>query len=478
MTQPYIPRPYQPPATNYMLDHPRCAVWGFLGCGKTGASLDAIATLNIVEPGPTLVIAPPKVAENTWTDEGSKWEEFEHLRFSRLVGTPDERARALRREADIFTVSQENLPWLMDRLKNDWPFRKVWWDEATKLRGYRGSEQESVNGRKFIRATGGERLRAFSKITHSRIDRFVELTAKPSPNGLKNLWPQMWFLDKGKRLGSTYTGFMDRWFQRSFDGYSVLPLPHAQKEIQTSIADICMSLDEKDYFDLDEPIVTNVYVDLPAKARSQYKDMEKNFYLEIKGRKIEAFNAASKTNKCLQLAAGAIYHDRDVENDEDRRAKNWSVVHDVKIEALRNIIEEANGTPLIVAYNFKSDLARLKKAFPRGVHYQTNKHKEAFKRGEIDLLFIHPASAGHGVDGLQYGTNMMVFFSRDWNLDNYDQLLGRINPVRQFQAGFDRPVFIWHILARGTMDEEVDERHISKREVQDILLEAMKAKKM
>lgn len=474
--QPFIPRPYQPPATNYMLDHNRCAVWGFLGCGKTGASLNAINILDLYEPGPTLVLAPPKVAANTWSDEAAKWTDFSNLKFSPIVGTPSERADALKKKADIYTCSHENLPWLMEKLKNDWPFRKVWWDEATKLRGFRGGEQTSKLGKKFIKSAGAARLREFAKITHSRIDRFVELTGKPAPNGLQNLWPQAWFLDKGARLGGSFDAFSQRWFRPDYSGYGIAPLPHADKEIQDKLKDICMSLDEKDYFDLKEPIVTNVYVNLPPKSRALYKEMEKNFYMRVKNKSIEAFNAASKTGKLLQIAAGAAYHDRDIDSDDHPKAKEYTVLHDEKIDALKNIIEEANGTPLIVVYNFRSDLERLKKAFPHGRHYQTKKDEDDFKAGKIDLFFLHAASAGHGIDGFQKVTNMMVFFSRDWNLDTYDQVVGRIGPVRQFQAGLDRPVFIWHIMARDTMDEEVDERHRTKRSVQDILLDAMKFK--
>lgn len=470
----YTPRAYQPPTTQYILDHPRCAVWGFLGCGKTSATLDALATLDMCEPGPTLVLAPPKVARSTWSDEAQKWEDFHRFKISPLVGTPAERQTALWKKADIYTVSHENLPWLMDKLKNDWPFRKVVWDEATKLRGWRGSEQTSKLGKKFIRSAGSARLKEFGKITHSRIDRFIELTAKPAPNGLKNLWPQLWFLDKGARLGNSYDAFMQRWFKLGYNGYDVVPLPSADKEINEKIKDICISLDEKDYFDLKEPIVTPVYVDLPTKARSIYKEMEKQFFVKIKNKEIEAFNSASRSGKLLQIASGVLHHNQEFSDDGEKKDKEWSAVHDEKIEALKSIIEQANGTPLIVAYAFVPDLIRLKKAFPNGVHLQTKKQEDDFKAGKIDLLFLHPSSAGHGLDGFQRATNMLAFFGRDWNLDTYDQLVGRINPVRQFQAGFDRPVFIWHIMARGTMDEDVDVRHKTKGSVQDILLNAVK----
>lgn len=476
MSKPFTPRPYQPPTTNYILDNPRCAVWGFLGCGKTGASLQAHTVLDLVEPCPTLVIAPVRVARSTWGEEAAKWDDFKHLKISPVVGNPDERAAALRRPADIHTINFENLPWLMDRLKNDWPFRRVIWDEATKLKGWRGSEQTSPRGKKFIRAGGASRLRQFAKITHSRIDRFIELTGEPAPNGLKDLWGQLWFLDKGLRLGHTHEAFMQRWFEKSYDGYSVIPKDCAQDQIHGKLKDICIALKAEDYFDIKKPVEIPIWVNLPPGARKLYKDMEKDFYMKIKNNGIEALNAASKTGKLLQIAAGAAYHDRDVDSDSDRKAKDWSLIHDEKILALHSVIAESNGMPILVAYNFKSDLARLKKYFPKGRHIDTKKDEDDFKAGKISLAFVHPASIGHGVDGFQYVTNVLVFFSRDWNLENSNQLLGRIGPVRQIQAGFNRNVFVYYIMARDTMDEEVDARHKTKRSVQDILLDAMRVK--
>lgn len=467
----FTPRPYGKLITNHILDNPRCAVWAGTGFGKTSATLEAVNLLNIIEPGPTLVIAPPRVARSTWKDEIAKWDVFENLTISCLIGTPTERDTALKRKADIYTISDTNLPWLIEKLKNDWPFQKVVWDESAKLRGLRCSEQKSKSGKVFIRAGGSMRLRGLARLAHKSINRFIELTATPSPNGLKNLWGQLWFLDKGQRLGRTHDSFIRRWFKTDYDGYTILPMPHAEKEILERVNDLCISLNPNDWFNLQEPVFLPIYVDLPAKTRALYKDMQKNLYMEIKGRGIEAFNAGAKTMKCRQVASGLAYHDQI--GDTEREC---AYLHDEKIQALQSIVEENQGTPIIVIYDFKAELKRLKKVFPSGRHLDTGKDEKDFKAGKIDLLFMHFKSAGHGIDGFQYVTNIMVILNPDWNLEDYDQGIGRIGPVRQMQAGLNRPVFIYPIVARDTIDEDVLERWKTKRSVQDILLDATKRK--
>jgi SNF2 family DNA or RNA helicase len=263
---------------------------------------------------------------------------------------------------------------------------------------------------------------------------------------------------------------MNRWFQASFDGYGVKPLPYAQVEIQDRLRDICLTIDAKDYWDIKDPIVRPVYVDLPPKARGIYDEMQKKMFAEIAGNPIEAFNAASRTNKCLQLANGAVY----IGDDDGSDSRPFAEVHTEKIQVLESIIEEACGMPIIVGYNFKSDLARLKAAFPTGRHLHSAEDEEDFIAGKIPILFAHPKSAGHGIDGFQYVTNIIALFGHNWSLEEYIQLIERIGPVRQFQAGLDRPVFVYPIIARDTVDELVMARRESKRSVQDLLLEAMK----
>ncbi len=451
------PRPYQHLIVDHIINTPRCGVWAGMGLGKTSATLMALDLLSLVEDVyPALVIAPLRVAQTTWPDEVAKWEEFKHLRVMPVTGSEDERKLALTKLAAIYTINYENLPWLQEYLGDAWPFKTVIADESTKLKGFRLSQ-------------GTKRARALARVAHTKVTRFVELTGTPSPNGLADLWGQSWFLDAGVRLGRTFDAFRQRWFQKSFDDYSIQPLPHAQGEIQGKLSDLCLSLNAKDWFDLREPIVNTIYVDLPPKARVKYREMERQMFMELEGHEVEAFNAASRTMKCLQLANGAAYVGED--------AEKWVEVHDEKIQALEDIIEEAAGMPVMVAYHFRSDRERLLSRFPSAVDLATAEGLRRFKEGRAPVGIGHPGSIGHGIDGLQNVTNILAFFGHDWNLENYTQIIERIGPTRQMQAGHDRPVFIHHIVARDTVDELVMARRESKREVQDILMEAMKHRK-
>jgi len=461
MTRTFTPHGYQRDIIDYIIDTPRCGVWAGMGLGKTVSTLTALDMLELIEPGPVLVVAPLRVASSTWPDEAKKWDHLKHLRISAVVGTPDDRRAALRREADIYTTNFEQLPWLVEHLGDKWPFKKIVADESTKLKGFRLRQ-------------GTQRAQALAKVAHKHANRFIELTGTPSPNGLQDLWGQAWFLDGGVRLGRSYQAFIDRWFrseQVGNDRHAIRlePLPFAREQIEDKLRDICISLDPRDYFNIDEPIVNVIRVELPAKARALYRDMEREMFMEIDGSEVEAFNAASKTIKCLQLANGAVY--------TDESCTKFSEVHDVKLQALEEIVEEAAGMPVLVAYHFKSDLARLLKAFPRGRVLDADPQTiRDWNAGKIPVLFAHPASAGHGLN-LQDGGNILAFFGHWWNLEEYQQIVERIGPTRQAQAGHDRPVFIHHIVAAGTVDELVMARRDSKRAVQDLLLEAMKARK-
>ena len=433
----------------------RCALWAGMGLGKTSATLTALERLNLLEPVyPALVVAPLRVAKTTWPEEVEKWAHTEHLRVSAIVGDFDERMKALHTKADIYTINYEQLEWLVKLYGKKWPFRTIISDEATKLKNFR------------IRQ-GGKRAKALYQVSWLDIvNRFIELTGTPSPNGLQDLHGQIHFLDQGKRLGRTYTGFQQRWFQKAWDGYGLNPLPHAQGEIEERLEDICLSIRPEDWFDLKKPIPVPVYVDLPPKARKLYTEMEKEMFMELDGEDVEAFNAAARTMKCLQLANGAAY----VGEEETRR---WVAVHDEKIEALKSIEAEAAGMPLLVAYNFRSDLARLRKAFPRSRVLDDNpKTLKDWNKGKIPMLLTHPASAGHGLN-MQDGSNILVFFAHNWNLEEYEQICERIGPMRQMQSGHNRPVFHYHIIARNTVEETVMERLETKAKVQDLLMERM-----
>ncbi len=438
----------------------RGAVWAGMGMGKTSATLTAIRDEHLLIGGPTLVIAPLRVAQSTWPDEIDKWDHLHDLTISPVVGDVKARRAALKRKADIYTTNYEQLPWLIEQCKDNWPFQTIIADESTKLKNFRVRQ-------------GGKRAKALAQVAHNKTKHFVELTGTPSPNGLMDLWGQVWFLDAGVRLGRSFTSFVDRWFRPvrvGADPHAVQYVAHkfAQAEIQDRLSDLCLSIDARDHFDIEQPVINNIYVDLPTQARIQYEELEREMFFSIGETEIEVFNAASRSQKCLQLANGAIY------KTESRQT--WHEIHDQKLKALESVIEEAAGMPVLVAYHFKSDLERLKKSFPKGrVLDKDPQVIRDWNAGKIPLMFAHPASAGHGIN-LQDGGNILVFFGHWWNLEEYQQIIERIGPTRQLQAGHDRPVFVHHILARGTIDEQIMERRISKRAVQDILLDAMKRK--
>jgi SNF2 family DNA or RNA helicase len=453
----FTPRPYQQQIIDRILEQERVAIWAGMGLGKTCATLTALDILSLLEPGPALVLAPLRVARSTWPEEARKWDHLRHLVVQPIVGTPREREAALKVPAHVFTMNYENLQWLCDFYGDAWPFGVVVADESTKLKSFRLRQ-------------GGSRAQALGKVAHTKVRRFIELTGTPASGGVIDLWGQSWFLDRGERLGKSFSAFTSRWFRRipTAGGFMrVEILPHSQREIEAALRDVCLAIRPEDHFDLREPIVTAVPVDLPPAARRAYDAMHREMVAELNGHDLEAFNAAAKTMKCLQLANGAIYTDAE---------RNWTEAHKAKLEALDDIIEEAAGAPIIVAYHFKSDLARLKKAFPYGRELDKNPKTIAdWNAGKIPILLAHPASAGHGLN-LQDGGNILVFFALNWSLEEHQQIIERIGPVRQAQAGHNRPVFIYHIVARGTVDELVLERLHSKRSVQEILLEAMKGR--
>lgn len=456
----FTARPYQTLLTDFMLENERCAAWAGMGLGKTTSTLNAIDILQLLDNRPVLVVAPLRVATTTWPDEVRKWNHLRHLTVLPIVGSEKERLRALKYDANILTTNFEQLPWLVEHYGERWPFATVVIDEATKLKGFRLRQ-------------GTQRAKALGRVAHTKIKRFIELTGTPAPNGLEDLWGQAWFLDKGERLGHSFDKFKQRWFRKKYSGFGTEPMDHAQDQIQRALRDICLTIDAKDWFDLKAPIVNNIYVELPPKARALYQDMEKRAFMEIAAmgtlHGVDAIGAAQKLGKLLQLSNGAAY--------VGEGGKAWGEVHDAKIQALDEIVEEAAGMPVLVSIQFKSDLARLLKAFGKdAIALNTQEGVRRAQAGEGKVWLGHPASMGHGVDGLQQHTNIMAFFGHDWNLEQRLQIIERIGPTRQMQAGMDRPMFIHNIIARDTADSLVIERVETKRSVQDILMNAMKVK--
>lgn len=768
----FTPHNYQLPAMEHLLHLRRCGLFAPMGSGKTVMTATALDRLSYVEDVyPALILAPKRVALSTWPEEPDKWAHLDHLRVVCAAGLEVKpRAAALRAEADLVTVNYDQLAWLTEFWGSDWPYRTVVADEWTKLKSFR------------IRQ-GGKRAGAFGKIAHTKVERFIGLTGTPSANGLKDLWGQLWFVDKGERLGKTFSAFEQRWFSKSRDGYGLEPHPWAMDEIMAAIRDVCLTVDG---LPVDEPITNKLYVDLPPAARDLYKQMERKMFAEIEGREVSAVHAASRTNKCLAegtevlckrgwvaiedvtshdqvwdgadwvSCAGSVYngvlpvvvcwgaqvtpdhklltksgwreaqeimsgkpgerHERadvrlpdgvaslrecttgaqregdlvaslcvwtrgrayrseladgkqgfvkivrvqtgadahlfpwnarydrapglghvekhgitvlkrvrqglaelrrarrnglralailvlrflgghgpdvsgrfdtgtagqrrwlqpgelslgftekaskqqahkplpnktvgpcdgfasrcasgpetrdrvrtaaerlagrpralapatarvyDVLNagprqrfvargvggapfiahnclqiangavymDPDDSDSPWEPLHDAKLEALDSVIAEAAGTPVLVAYAFKSDLARILKRYPQARQLDAN--PETIRRwnaGEIPVLVAHPASAGHGLN-LQYGGNILAFYGIGWNLENHLQIIERIGPQRQKQAGFDRPVFVHYILAKHTVDDMVFDRLVNKKSVQDALLDGLKRRK-
>lgn len=448
----WTPRSYQKPALAHMLNNPREALWMGMGLGKTSVSLEAVSVLHALdEVKQVLVIAPLRVARSTWPNEVRKWENFSHLGAVPIVGTPEQRTAAVKTKAIVHTINYENLPWLIEKWGDRWPYDMVIPDEATKLKSFR---------------LGGKKTRAkiLGRVAHTKVRHWANLTGTPAPNGLADLWGPTWFLDRGARLGRTYTAFERRWFRTSYNGSGLEPLDHTERELHERLADICLSMEAKDHFDLPELVLNTIEVDLPPSAQKLYRDMETQMFMELAGEPVEAFNAAARTMKCLQLANGAGY----------LSDSSWAHVHDAKLDALEDIIEEAAGAPVLVAYHFKSDLERLLKRFPKARYLDADPQTEAdWNAGKIPMLLAHPASAGHGLN-LQYGGNILVFFGLNWNLEEHQQIIERIGPTRQAQAGYDRPVFVHRIVARNTVDAMVLERLETKRAVQDILIDAMK----
>ncbi len=450
----FTPRDYQRIAISHLLKHKRSALFASMGMGKSVSVLTAFDTLQLTgDAKRMLVIAPKRVAKNVWPSEVLKWAHTKHLKVSVITGTADERLRALKTKADVYCINYDNIVWLVDQCKKGWPFDTVVCDESTRLKG--------------MRARGGAKRAKALKQVAKYTKRWINLTGTPAPNGLSDLWGQLWFLDFGERLGLTYTAFMNRWFEKDWNGFSFKPRAGADNEIHEKIRNVCLTLKAEDYFDLKKPIVNDIIVELPEKARKLYDKFESQMYATLEGHELEAFNAAALTNKCSQLANGAAYVD-------DKGT--WKEVHKAKLEALESIINEASGMPVLVAYWFKSDLERLKKHFPKGrVLDDKKKTENDWNKGKIPILFAHPQSAGHGLN-LQDGGNIIAFFSLTWNLEYYSQIIERIGPVRQLQSGYKRPVFIYHILAERTTDAVMLERLKTKRNVQDLLLEALKQK--
>ena len=458
----FTPRDYQSAIIEHIAMNPRANVWAGMGTGKTVSALSALDALMILDdPFPALVLAPLRVASSTWPDEVRKWSHLHHVHVEVGAGGAEPMRQALRHKPDVLTLNYDNAAALVEHVGDRWPFKTVIADESTRLKSFRLRQ-------------GGVRAQALGKVAHRHVKRWVNLTGTPAPNGLRDLWGQAWFLDAGQRLGRTFQAFENRWFSSKQVGASpfarqLTPLPHAQAEIEERLRDLTITVRAGDFLDLPALIENTIYVELPPTARRHYRELEREMFTVLSGgTEVEVFSAAARSMKCLQAANGAVYVDD---------SGTWKEIHDAKLDALASVVEEAAGTPVLVAYHFKSDLYRLQRAFPQARVLDTDPRTISdWNAGKVPLLLAHPASAGHGLN-LQDGGNLIVFFSLNWNLEEHEQIIERIGPTRQAQAGHNRPVHVHRIVARDTVDELVLARLQTKASIQQVLLEAMKARR-
>lgn len=457
MTKFFVPHDEQLPAIEHLVRNKRSGLWMPMGGGKSITTLTALEQLDAVEQVyPALVLGPKRVIEVTWLDEVAKWAHTAHLRVSVVSGSRRERELALQRPADLYCMAYDNLDWLVEHVGGDWPFRTVVADELTKLKSFRLRQ-------------GGKRAGALGKVAHTEVSRFIGLTGTPAPNGVKDLWGQTWFIDKGARLGKTFSAFEQRWFRKGYDGYSLVPYEHSQSEIMNAISDIYLTVKS---LQVDEPISVPVPVKLPPAVREAYDAVERDLFAEIEiagvgALEIEAANAAVRLGKCMQIASGAVF---------EEGGAVWQRLHDAKLDALESIVEEANGMPVLVSYAYTHEAERILKRFKQAKRLEGAADVRAWNAGKIPMLVVHPASAGHGLN-LQDGGNILAFFGLTFNLEHYMQVIERIGPLRQKQSGYDRPVYLYHIVAEDTFDQVALDRLAGKRSVQDAVLEYMQRRK-
>lgn len=435
---------YQDLIVEFIESHPRCALWVDLGLGKTVSTLTAIADLmDAMDLSRTLVIAPLRVAREVWPQEAAKWDHLKHLTISAMIGTERQRLKALHRKADIHVINVDNLTWLEGRVGGvkNFPWEMVVIDEASGFK-----DRSSM------------RFKSMSRMARVA-DRVVELTATPTPNTLIEAWPQFYLLDNGHRLGPSLTQFKQRYFVQPNPMVNKwVPKKGAREVIEDQIKDITVTLKADDYLQMPEKIMVMNEVVLDDKEMEAYEAFERDFVLGINDTEIEAISASALATKLLQMANGQLY-------DSER---NVHTIHGRKIEMLRELREQANGESLLVAYAFKSDLARLKAEFPDAETLDAPNAIERWNRGEISMLLVHPASAGHGLN-LQYGGRHIVWYGLTWSLELYLQLIGRLH-----RQGQTKPVIVHHIIAKRTIDEIVMRVIESKNVSQEALLQAMK----
>ena len=438
---------YQEYAKDFIIKNKKCGLFLDMGLGKTVTSLTAIDILmnDYLDVGKVLVIAPKNVAENTWTDEIQKWDHLRGLKVKCISGTAVKRRKALDEEADIYTISRDNVVWLVDELKKDWKFDTLIIDELSSFKN-----------------PSSKRFKKLKTVTPF-FDRVIGLTGTPAPNSYMDLWSQIYLLDRGERLGKNITAFRRQFFNAYSRGmYVEYDLKEGAKEkIDDLISDICVSMKSKDYLkDLKEPIIIDYKVKLDNKEFKLYRDMAKEAVAEVTEKdKVVALSAAVVTNKLLQMANGTVY------GDDKKPFK----IHERKLETLDDILEQTQNENILVFYNFQSDLENILSKFPEAKKFEGSEDIRNWNSGKIKMLLLHPASAGHGLN-LQQGGSIIVWYGLTWSLELYLQANARL--VRQGQKEVVR---IYRLVTEHTVDERVIETLNGKKYKQDELLEKLKA---
>lgn len=441
----FNPHKYQQYASDFIVNNPVAAVFLECGLGKTAITLDAIKKLKYetFDVEKILVICPLRVA-NTWKAEIAKWDNFNDLKYSVAIGTPAERRAALMADADIYIINRENVDWLVNKSGFEFDYDLVVIDELSSFKSFKS-----------------KRFKSLLKV-RPMIKRIVGLTGTPSSNGLEDLWAEFRILDLGERLGRYITRFRQSYFtpdkRNAQVVFSYKPLPGAEEAIYDKISDITISMKSGDYLELPECVLNVVKVELSDDEREIYDELRKEMVAEVKDKEIDAVNAASLSNKLLQMANGACY-------DEDKEVIH---IHDRKLDQLEELIEEANGKPVLIAYWFKHDRDRILSRF-KAREIKTDKDITDWNNGYVEIALIHPASAGHGLN-LQTGGSTLIWFGLTWSLELYQQCNARL-----YRQGQKNTVVIHHIITSGTIDENVMAALQRKERMQDSLMEAVKA---
>lgn len=461
---------YQKTGVDHILGNSHCALFLEMGLGKTVTTLTSINHLmfNELSIDRVLVIAPKRVAENVWHTECRKWAHLQHLEVSVITGNAKQRRAALNAPAHIYTIGRDNVSWLCGQYGGSMlPFDMLVIDELSSFKNPKSVRFKALKG------------------VQPCFSRVVGLTGTPAPNGLIDIWSQIYLLDRGKRLGKFVTRYREDFFtpgaSKGHVVYKYLLKKGGEAEIHRRISDICLSMKAKDYLDLPERIENNVSIAFPENIQKQYDDFEREMMLELffdgaekkypteedpmfgvsEGPNITAVNAAALSNKLLQFANGAVYDDE----------KNWHVVHDLKIEAVKEILETSD-SPVLIGWTYRHDMHRLmealKKYKPREL--KTGEDIDAWNRGEVPVMLMHPASGGHGLN-LQAGGNNIIWFGQTWSLELYQQFNARLD-----RQGQTKPVIIHKLIAEKTIDQDVVKAQKNKTRNQDALMEAVKSR--